>query len=327
MFKKASPQQARFKAGFYGKQGSGKTFTSLLVAEGLAARDGKRVAYVDTERGTDFYAQAVAERRVHPAAFDFDALYTRSIYEVIDAVESLDTKTHGVIVLDSITHLWEAAQAAYDGKRMANGQIPIHAWGAIKKPYKKLMALLLDGNFHAIICGREGVVMDKDEDGQMEVIGTKMKAEGETPYEPHLLARFCPERTEDGGYLVQVFFEKDRSGILTGRTVAEPTYDTFAPIMRYLSGDTQAVMGNPDDTAAADAERASLNERRAEEERKAMADQIKSALLSANTADQLRAAWALTNGKKTKLGEENYTALTAIKDTRKQEIAAALVEA
>src|SRR2546430_9051131 len=39
----------------------------------------KRIAYVDTERGTDFYAQEVKDRQVHPAAFDFDALYTKSI--------------------------------------------------------------------------------------------------------------------------------------------------------------------------------------------------------------------------------------------------------
>jgi len=118
MFQKAKPQQARFKAGFYGKQGSGKTFTALLVAEGLAKRENKRIAYLDTEHGTDFYAQAVKERAVHPEAFDFDAMYTRSIYETIEAVESLDPKTHGVVVLDSMTHLWEAAQAAYSGKKM-----------------------------------------------------------------------------------------------------------------------------------------------------------------------------------------------------------------
>jgi hypothetical protein len=324
-FKKASPQQAKFKAGFYGKQGSGKTFTSLLVAEGLAKRDGKRVAYIDTERGTDFYAQAIKERRVHPEAFDFDALYTRSIYEAIEAVESLDTSVHGVVVLDSITHLWEAAQAAYTGQRMSNGQLPIHAWGAIKKPYKKLMSLILDGNFHAIICGREGVVMEKDEDGVMEVTGTKMKAEGETPYEPHMLARFCPERTEEGGYLVKVFFEKDRTGIFTGKTLVEPTYATFEPMMRYLSGDTQAAMGDAEDVGTRDAEAALKQKEAAEAERTAMYQQIHTAIVSATTPDALKAAWTLTSGKKTKLGDELMAKLTETKDAKKGEMAAIAV--
>jgi pantothenate kinase-related protein Tda10 len=56
-FRKAKGEQAAIKMGLYGPPGSGKTFTSLLIAEGLAAITGKRIAYVDTERGTDFYSQ------------------------------------------------------------------------------------------------------------------------------------------------------------------------------------------------------------------------------------------------------------------------------
>ena len=53
------------------------------MAEGLANVIGKRVAMVDTERGSDFYCQAVASRAVHPEAFTFDALYSRSLTEVL----------------------------------------------------------------------------------------------------------------------------------------------------------------------------------------------------------------------------------------------------
>lgn len=321
-FKKASPQQARFKAGFYGKQGSGKTFTALLVAEGLAKRDGKRVAYVDTERGTDFYSQHIKERAFHPEGFDFDAIYTRSIYEVIEEVEALDTSTHSVIVVDSITHLWEAAQAAYAGKKMANGQIPVYAWGAIKKPYKKLMALLLSGNFHAIICGREGVVMEDDDDGQTKVVGTKMKAEGETAYEPHLLARFKPEYQPDGSQRVAAFFEKDRSGILTNRTIIEPNFATFAPMLSYLSGDIQGSIAGPEETALRDAESAAQEEEKKRREVAAMFTQIKGAIVSATDAEQLKAAWGLMKGKKTMLGEEYATQLEQLKETKKGELVA-----
>lgn len=322
-FKKAAPQQARFKAGFYGKQGSGKTFTALLVAEGLAKRDGKRIAYVDTERGTDFYSQAIPERSVHPYGFDFDAIYTRSIYEVIEEVKELDTATHSVIVVDSITHLWEAAQAAYTGKKMANGQVPVYAWGAIKKPYKQLMALLLSGNFHAIICGREGVVMEEDDDGQTKVVGTKMKAEGETAYEPHLLARFRPQYMPDGQQKVAAFFEKDRSGILTNRTILEPDFLTFAPMLSYLSGDVQGSIAGPEETAARDAERAQEEEEKRRREIVAVFSQIKAAIASATDADTLRAAWSLMKGKKTLLGEEYSTQLEQLKDVKKGELVSA----
>src|SRR5574341_870057 len=115
-FRKAKAEQAALKMGLYGPPGSGKTFTALLLAEGLGNITHKRVAYVDTERGTDFYCQAVSTRAVHPEAFDFDAIYTRSITEVVAAVRSLNVDEHGVIVLDSVTHLWEAAMAGYSGK-------------------------------------------------------------------------------------------------------------------------------------------------------------------------------------------------------------------
>src|SRR5579863_1775218 len=105
-FRKAKAEQAALKMGIYGPPGSGKTFTSLLIAEGIAKLTGKRVALVDTEHGSDFYCQKVGTRQVHPEAFDFDALYTRSIMDTLKAVKELDTAQYSIVVIDSITHLW-----------------------------------------------------------------------------------------------------------------------------------------------------------------------------------------------------------------------------
>ena len=41
------------------------------------------------------------QRRIHPEAFDFDVLYTKSITEVIAAVKALDQDTYGVLVIDN----------------------------------------------------------------------------------------------------------------------------------------------------------------------------------------------------------------------------------
>ena len=73
-FKKADPQQKFLKMGVYGPPGSGKTFTTLQYAEKLAEVTGKRIAFVDTERGTDFYVHKNKARAVHPEAFDFDSV-------------------------------------------------------------------------------------------------------------------------------------------------------------------------------------------------------------------------------------------------------------
>ena len=319
-FVKAKSEQAYLKLALYGKPGSGKTLTSLLWAEGLAEREGKRVGMVDTERGSEFYGLGIPERTVHPKAFDFDRLITRSLMETIEAVEGIDPKVYGVLIIDSITHLWEAARAAYNGKMLPNGALPIQAWQQIKKPYKRLMSLFLDGSFHAIICGREGVVMEQDEDGEMRVTGTKLKAEGETPHEPHILGRMCPERDEKGGYVIKAFFEKDRSGILTGKEFLWPTYDTIAPVVGYLCGGEQGKLGTPEEAAERDITAQAAAQEKADRERKELFDQIRTALMGAKTIAQLQTAWSLTNGKKTRLGEEFHTQLLAIKDSRKAEL-------
>ena len=99
LFQKPQAQKAALKMALYGPAGSGKTFTALLLAEGLAKHTGKRVAYIDTEYGTAFYGKAVPERSAHPQAFDFDVLNTKSITEALAAVRALDPAVHGVLAL------------------------------------------------------------------------------------------------------------------------------------------------------------------------------------------------------------------------------------
>lgn len=288
-FRKAKPKQAALKMGFYGAPGSGKTFTSLLIAEGLAALTGKRTAYVDTERGTDFYCQEVSERPVHPAAFDFDAIYTRSISEVFTAVRGLPTDEYGVVIIDSITHLWEAARNAYTGKTAAGGQIPFHAWGKIKKPYKDLLAFLLSSPMHMIICGRQGNEYGDDPDtGELKNLGYKMKAEGETPYEPHILIRMEAVRQPGGKpAIITAYAEKDRSGVLSGKTFATPTFDMLVtPILPYL-GVEQAKVETQDETATIDAEAITDADKEAADRSIEVFDEWSARLTLAKTAEEV----------------------------------------
>jgi hypothetical protein len=262
-FKKARGEQSAVKMGLYGPSGSGKTFTALLFAEGLAKHTGKRAAFIDTERGTDFYVKDVKARSVHPQAFDIDALYSKSITEVLDAVKSLDPAEHGVLVLDSITHIWEAAKNAYAGKLTRAGTIPLPAWGQIKKPYKELLNLLLSSPIHVIFCGREGNEFETDEEsGELKKVGVKMKAEGETPYEPHILLRMESIRSsKDRSMIVAAYAEKDRTGVLAGKVIEWPTFDNVIKPILLLLGDTQAKIESEDETSAKDAERLSEEEK------------------------------------------------------------------
>jgi len=254
-FKKADPKQAALKVSIYGEPGSGKTFTSLLFAEGIAAMLDKRVAMVDTERGSDFYALPVKRRQVHPKAFDFDALYTRSLAEVMAEVKALDPKVHGVVILDSITHLWSSAMDSYKGKKTKVDSIPMHAWGKIKKPYKDLLQYLIDSPFHVFILGRQKNLFETDEQsGEMKKTGVAMRAEGETPYEPHICLRMqgiLDQASRRTTYMAHV--EKDRSGLLAGQLIENPNFKTIAPLLGLL-GTEQGATDNEEERLAADGE-------------------------------------------------------------------------
>jgi hypothetical protein len=217
----------------------------------------KRVAYIDTERGTDFYCQAVPTRAVHPEAFDFDALYTRSLTDVLASVKGLKPEEYGVIVLDSVTHLWEAAMAAYSGRQTSIGTIPMHAWGKIKKPYKDLMATLLSSPLHVIICGRQKTVYESDEETEeLRSVGVTMRAEGETPYEPHILIRMesiRPKKTNEVAQII-AYAEKDRTGVLSGRSFVNPNFESLCKPLLGLLGSVQAQIATGDESAAKDAE-------------------------------------------------------------------------
>lgn len=299
-FTKAVAGQAALKMGIYGPAGSGKTLTALLIAEGLASASGKRVAFVDTERGTDFYAMAVPQRRVHPEAFDFDANYTRSIADVTKDVRALDPREHGVVVIDSITHIWKAAIAAYNGKKTKRGGIPFPAWGRIKAPYEALMQTLLNSPMHVIICGRQGVIYDTNTDtDEIQAVGVRMKAEGETPYEMHVLGNMVPERHSDGSTSIAIYFEKDRTSVLAGQTVTlytpdgkmspTATFDLIARPLIKLLGGTQAQTAGSEETAAHDQEELAAAERERLKQSAALRDTYEEKIAACTSLEEVDA--------------------------------------
>jgi hypothetical protein len=267
-FRKAKAEQACLKVSLYGPPGSGKTFSALLMAEGLAKLTQKRIAFVDTERGTDFYAQGVPERAVHPEAFDFDAIYTRSITEINRELRNLKPSEHSVVIVDSITHIWEACKASYAGPKTKIGTLPMHAWGKIKQPYKELMQFLINSPFHVFILGRQGnEFTEDDETGETKAVGVKMKAESETAYEPHICFRMesvkpVSRRGSKFAEAIPVMHvEKDRTGVLQGKSIEMPNFHLVCKPLLGLLGAKQAQVQSEEEAAAQDAEALANQER------------------------------------------------------------------
>lgn len=328
-FKRAQPMQAALKVAVYGPQGSGKTFTTLLWAEGLAKKMGKRIAFVDTERGTDFYAQAVKDRKVHPEAFDFDAIYTRSLAEILDAVRGLDPKTYGVIVIDSMSHVWDAAIEAYEGKRTRQDSIPMQAWSRIKRPYRQLVSFLIGSPFHVFILGRQKNAFETGADGEMRKIGVAMRAEGETAYEPHICCRFeaiqNPKDTTRTDYACYV--EKDRTGVLAGKRILNPGFRNIEPLLPLL-GDVQAPMEDDEARQARDGELLDdQDSKEAAKEAKSLDlfTKFQAGAIAAADMSALGAVVAEARKAKRSLLEEHVNALRLIFESRQKALTRAAV--
>lgn len=324
MFQKATPAQASVKVSIYGPPGSGKTFTTLLFAEGLAKHAGKRIAYVDSERGTDFYCQEVLARKVHPAAFDFDAIYTQSLAEVDESIRSLSWDEYGVVVIDSISHLWISAIEAWEGQHTKADTIPFQAWAKIKKPYKALLKYLMDSPVHVFIVGRQKNLFGRDDSGELTMLGVGMRAEGETQYEPHVCGHMLLKPRKGEESVPTIYWEKDRTGVLSGRTYPFPNFETIAPLLPLL-GDTQAQSENEQERQDKDGELlAKQDEAKVEKADKSAAwlrERQASIAGCTKLADLGELAKVMKKEKRGKL-EEHISALTQLFEARRSELVA-----
>lgn len=96
-FKKATKTQSRARIALTGVAGSGKTYTALRIAKGLAPTG--RVAVVDTERGS-------AAKYSDEFAFDTLELESFDPHLYIEAIEAAGRAGYDVLIIDSLSHAW-----------------------------------------------------------------------------------------------------------------------------------------------------------------------------------------------------------------------------
>lgn len=98
VIRKAQKSQAWLRMGISGPAGSGKTFTALKVASGLAGERGK-IAVIDTQRGqADHYGDDFS--------FDLIELNDHHPESFIRAMNALVKEGYTYIIIDSATHEW-----------------------------------------------------------------------------------------------------------------------------------------------------------------------------------------------------------------------------
>lgn len=177
-FKPAVRENVGLLLGLVGASGSGKTYTAMRLAAGIAGD--KPFAVIDTEAGrAKHYADMFKfdhgdlEPKFRPAAYT-------------DAIVTADKAGYPVIVVDSFSHEHAGEGGLLDWheeelQRMAGDDwkkreaCKMAAWLKPKSEHKKMVQRLLQVRAHLILCFRaeEKIEMVRDQNGKMQIVPKK----------------------------------------------------------------------------------------------------------------------------------------------------------
>lgn len=150
-FVKAEKKGIYARIAIDGPTGSGKTWTALAIANGLLRDSSKRCAMIDTERSSGLrYADV----------YDFDHMNLES-YEIegyIEAIKQFDPVTHGVLIVDSLSHAWAGKGGALEqvdrAASRSQSQNTFFAWRDVTPLHNQLVDTLMGVPGHLIVTMR-----------------------------------------------------------------------------------------------------------------------------------------------------------------------------
>ena len=188
--------------GLSGGSGTGKTYTALLMARGIAevvtGRKGAPIGYVDTENRRALHYKATFPEMCH---FDMKAVDDKGSMigfgperwiEVIDAAEAAGMP---VLVIDSFSHAWEGVGGVLDLHatvldRLTGGNDALAdkrsqlAWAEVKPRYRRLIDRIVRAKCHLIICTRAKPVMQKGFGDRAENARPTKTRRKDVPWDP-----------------------------------------------------------------------------------------------------------------------------------------------
>lgn len=276
-FKPATRENVSLLIGICGSSGSGKTFSALSLATGLAGPTG-RVAGIDTEAG---------RMRHYADRFKFDHGDLRPPFSperYVEAIQAADAAGYDVIVIDSLSHEWESDGGLQDmhdeildqqverARKNHNGnwafdedktreRLSVGAWKEPKMRHKKFVSKLLQCRAHLVMCMRADEKMRiekvKDERGREKTVIVQAKdlppeerwspiCERRFPYELTLSVVLTPQNP---GFPVPIKLQQQhRNAIRADQQIGEQSGRMLADWAR--GGSPSPTRRAPEDGAA-----------------------------------------------------------------------------
>ena len=156
-----------------GGSGTGKTYSALRLARGLAG--GKPFGVIDTENRRALHYRAEFPEMMHldlspmNAAGEMVGFPPERWIEVLDAAEAAGLPA---LVIDSFSHAWEGINGVLElqaaaVERMARGdsakaeRVGQLAWAEVKPRFRRLVDRIIRSRCHIVICIRAKPVMQK----------------------------------------------------------------------------------------------------------------------------------------------------------------------
>lgn len=173
--RKSNRRQAKIKMALQGPAGSGKTYSSLLIAKGLVNGNYEKVVVIDSEKGSsDLYADL--------GSYNVLTLDDYSPEKYIQAIELCEKEEMEVIIIDSITHAWEYLldyHSSLPGNSFTN-------WAKITPRQRAFIDKILNCSCHVIATMRtkqDYVLNQKDGKYVPEKVGLKAVQRDGVEYE------------------------------------------------------------------------------------------------------------------------------------------------
>lgn len=227
--RKATRQKAKIRLGLSAVSGGGKTYSSILIAKGLAKGDLTKVCLIDTENGSgDLYAN-LGDYNVYP----LEAPYSPERY--IKAINECEEAGMEVIIIDSITHEWNGKggileiHGAMTGNSFAN-------WAVVTPMHEKFKEAILQSKCHIITTVRRKQDYDMVKDGNKTVIQkVGLKEETREGFEYELTVNIELDQKHNATS------SKDRTGLFSDQPPFVPSEETGKMILEWCENGSEPI--------------------------------------------------------------------------------------
>ena len=168
---------ARLLIQLSGVSGSGKTYSALQLAYGLAGGDASKVIGIDTENRRMSLNAEILPGGAKFRTIDFYAPFSPERY--IQAIEAACKAGAEVIVIDSVTHEWEGP----GGCQEIAARTKFPDWKLAKAEHKRFMTYMLQCPAHIIACTRAREKTDFTDTKNPKPLGIQPIQEANFSYE------------------------------------------------------------------------------------------------------------------------------------------------